>query len=327
MYGKQKKGSEKRFPCFCEFSQLMRFLFQRVKPPIKSRRKTDLILRSIRGKNTNTNNYSKRRHQFNVNELRRLARIAKIPGRENLNRLQLAEALDRHYAAARILIGWRARRRLAVQARTASPQPVEVINNFDPEANAYLDPISFEPLHEPIFVFKINASKHVHYSLECILEYLVRGKVFKDPVTGLAYKDSHLREIDQLAHQYAIRAPSVLLLSRSAQPQLQREHQNLVCGLERIAGSYIEQFRRIIQKESPFVDPGASALLFNARLNLEFLDIYRQLLDADPEAADISMKQWSTFLKGPPTSPTPDPEKFLQPILNWMEKVRTRQVE
>lgn len=294
----------------------MRFIFQRVQPPPNGRRKTDWI-RPVR-----RNGHGSGKGHFKVKELRRLAALAKIPGRQEMSKYDLADALDKHYAANRIMIAWRSRKRRQ-RAVVAPPQvqPVpELVNNF--EEGRPLDPITLEPVEEPVFVFQINPTKHVHYSLKTLLEYLVKGQVFKDPVTGLTLTDGHLREIDQLAHQFNLRAPSLLLLSRSTQPALQRQHQNLVAGLERIAGSYVEQFRQVVQLEPPFNDPARAAQHFNGALHHEFNHSYRQLYNVDPEAASMSMTQWMQFLQGPPSKPNPDPVKFLQPMLRWMESVR-----
>jgi len=287
----------------------MRFIFQNVPPAPKSRRKTSQI-------------QARRGSAFNVRELRRLAALAKIPERQNMNKQQLAEALDRHYAAARIWIAWAARRRHHQAASVPQPAAPEVLNNRDDATGSLLDPITLEPLEEPSFAFAISDTRHVHYSLQTLLQYLSAGKLFRDPVTGLPFSDAHLREIDALAHKHSIVAPSVLMLSRSAQPALYRQHQNLVVGLERIAGAYIEQFRQIIQLEPPFTDPIANAKRFNERIHREFLEAYRQLAVVDPEAADIAIQQWSEFLRGPPTHPSPDPAQFLKPILAWMQSIR-----
>lgn len=295
----------------------MRFIFQRVKPPDSARRKSDWI-RSTRG--------SKSKAQFNVRELRKLAALAQIDGRHQMSKLELAEALDQHYAANRILIAWRARKRRARQRGTSAAHAVaphlEILNNRDEETGLYIDPITLDVVEQPSFTFKISEDKHVHYSLKSLLEYLLKGKVFKDPVTGVAYTDAHLREIDTLAHQHNLRVPSVLLLSRSTFPALQREHQNLVAGLERIAGAYIERFRQIIQLEHPFVNSNQAARYFNERLHYEFLDSYNQLYQIDSEAASIAMSQWIQFLRGPPQHPTPDPAKFLDGIVTWMNNNR-----
>lgn len=288
----------------------MRFIFQNVPPAAKSRRKTNTIqARSGRGQ------------VFTVRELRKLAVQCKIPNRSHLNKAELAEALDRHFAAARIWIAWSSRKRARPPVEPPSPPQPEVLNNLD-NADRRIDPITLEPLELPIFIFELDARKQMHYSLANLLQYLSNSKVFKDPVTGIAFSDVHLREMDRLAHEHGIKAPSVLLLSRSTQPALVRQQQSLIAGIERITGGYIEQFRQIIQQEPPYTDPRQSAQLFNTRLHREFLDSFRQLRSVDREAADIAIQQWSQFLIGPPNNPNPDPANFLQPILRWLQDAR-----
>jgi len=253
--------------------------------------------------------------KFKVAELRKLAALAKIPNRQRLKKHELAEALDRYFAAARIWIAWKSRKQKAKEIK-----PIQIANNKN-EHNQLIDPLTLDLLEEPIWVYHLDCGNQAHYSVKTLVEYLSISKTFIDPLTGIALKDSHLRELDELARKHGIVAPSLLLLSRSAIPEQNRTQQSLITGLERCAGEYVDKFRQMIESEPPYQDRQRTAEEFNLRVHKEFIDILKYLYSLDKETAIISLKQWIEFLEGPPINPTKDPANFKKPILDWLKSL------
>lgn len=309
----------------------MRFIFKKIDSQSGKQRSNLIIAADRQIKPHNLQSIQQQSvAKFGIRELRKLASQVKIPNRQVMSKEQLAEALDRYFAAARIWIAWRSsyQRKLAKERTVSSPEPLNsaptltqpartIANNLSPEGEI-IDPITLEPLEQPVWIYSLDCGKSVHYSLSSLVEYLVCSKNFVDPITGLAFTDQHLRELDEATQRHQIRAPNLLLLSRSAQPQQQRIEQSLITGLERLAGEYIENFRKMIEMEPPYLNKQRTAEEFNLRMHKEFLNVYRHLYTADAETAIICIKQWCEFLKGPSINPSKDPAKFLQPIVNWL---------
>lgn len=289
----------------------MRFIFKKIPASNGQKRSNQIVPRNkLKGGAASV--------KFGIRELRKLASQAKIPNRQRMSKEELAEALDRYYAAARILIAWRTSRHRRSANSSNPPVTGPTIANNRSSSGEIIDPITLEPLQPPIWTYSLDCGKSVHYSLENLIQYLVCSKNFVDPITALPFADRHLRELDDAARLYQIRAPSLLLLSRSNQPQQHRIEQSLITGLERVAGDYIEKFRKMIEMEPPYLDKQRTAEEFNLRMHKEFLDVFRHLYATDPETATICIKQWCQFLEGPPTNPTQDPARFKAPLINWL---------
>lgn len=116
-------------------------------------------------------------HQRTVllGELRQLASEAQLRGRSRLrSKQQLASALQRHYAARRILVTWRAH-----QAQLT-------------------DPITLERPEPPIFYYRRKNGSSTAYGARVLIEYLLTSTTLSEPVSNVPFTERELAELDAL---------------------------------------------------------------------------------------------------------------------------------
>jgi hypothetical protein len=175
-------------------------------------------------------------------------------------------------------------------------------------------------LKRPTFNFYRPNGSYVAFNIDSLVQYILSTGDFSDPETRIPFSDDDLERIDRLAHDEALGCPSVLAARRDPHAFSDLKfRRDALLGLERCAGEVISDMLTVIET----CDPDEAQMRLLLREFPAFLDLYRQMVEADTEYALNSMRHWRLYLRGPPNCPNEDDYGLLDLTLTLMETIST----
>jgi hypothetical protein len=248
-----------------------------------------------------------------VTELRSLAAQYGVQGRRTLNKVALATALQRHFAALRIWIAWRAHQPQLLSESVDVPEelndqvasaPLEqprhsIVNQGSPSSeSASLDPITLEPPESPCFIYDRGGGKRTRYTARVFLEYLLSANTFREPVSNLELTDDHLTQLDGIARSMGWPYESVLARRHSAVPERQRQEREVYTIIELELLELAGRIRDSLGNSEVSVHEVARQLRFH--LMPELAALYTELRFRSLEASQNSLMLVINLLRAEP---------------------------
>lgn len=123
--------------------------------------------------------YDQSGREINLAELRNIAGAVNLSARSKCKKIELAQRLERYFAAARILIAWRAR-------------------------NQRVDPITLDTPLRPWFWYRYGNGRSVVYGAEALIRYLLQSSTLREPTTNLEFTDEELRALDTIGRKLGL---------------------------------------------------------------------------------------------------------------------------
>lgn len=169
-----------------------------------------------------------------LRELQKLASEAALPLRSKLRKRELAKALNRHYAAVRILVSTRAR-----QQR--------------------LDPITLDRPEAPLYWHRHDNGRCTVYGARALVEYLLQSTEFREPTSNLPFTDADLAKVDAAAASLGL--PSVRARQRSKAPERERRNREAALIADQEAQNTVQTLCEYLEQLDAARDAQVTSLL------------------------------------------------------------------
>jgi len=169
-----------------------------------------------------------------------------------------------------------------------------------------MDPITRAPLGKHVFTFKRPYGKNGKFDAETLADYILATGDFTEPETRIPFSPSDMKRLDDIVRNAGIKKGSVYeAINNQKRFKEQKVTRDSVIGLERCIGELISEMLSIIDAVCDgTADPESAETRLLLNVFPVFAHYFTLLRGMDRDYASTCIKQYVTFLAGPPNRPT-----------------------
>jgi len=173
------------------------------------------------------------------------------------------------------------------------------------------------------WTFKRQNGSSITFNLDYLVDYMLSTGNFSDPETRLPFTDEDLEDIDKAAKRLKLQRASVLEAKRTRGQAYADANfrSNALLGLERCAGEVISEILHIVEAGDE-LDPEEVQIEVLQRLPV-FSGYFKQITAVDKDFGRHCGSQFSSFLRGPPNSPSYDPYGLIEVVCDFINHCLT----
>uniref|UniRef100_A0A7S3PKL8 Uncharacterized protein n=2 Tax=Sar TaxID=2698737 RepID=A0A7S3PKL8_9STRA len=186
-----------------------------------------------------------------------------------------------------------------------------------------MDPITREPLGKHVFTFKRPYGKEAQFDAGTLVDYILASGDFLEPESRIPFSPNDMKRLDNLVRKAGLNKGSVYEAIRDKERYTERKvSQDALLALERCIGEVVSEMLSIIDAVCDLTaDPETAETQLLLNVFPVFAHYFTLLRGMDSEYATKCVKQYISFIVGPPNRPTRNRLGFRDSVLHFLHQM------